>query len=168
MELTALKVRICLKGNNQHDFPAFNNLPSAVRDGVDWSIFVDRFGGWHYDQVCGHADEDETSARGCWNGMLLVPDDFAQAAVAMFPERCSLLTEVEAEAFYNDRAHVRDAAVREDVTTLQAISAKAALGLEKDSDDLNALNPDHPAPGRRRNNKKTFAGFKQAMGITLK
>lgn len=168
MELVALKVQICLKSNNQHDFPPFNELPGAVRDNVDWSIFVDRFGGWQYDQICGHQQEDETSSRGCWNGMLFIPEDFADAAVKKWPNRCTIVNETEAEKFYEERAHVRDPEIKEDPTALQAIVAKTALGIAQEQGDIDALDPDHPAAGRRRNSKKTFVGFKSEMGITVK
>ncbi len=168
MELVPIKVKIGLKNNGHHRFPSFNELASALRDNVDWSVFVDKFGGWHYDQVCGHAEEDVTSPRGNWNGMLLVPEDFANAAVAAFPDECSILTETEAEKFYEERGHIREPAIREDTERLQAIQAKGALGIAQDQGDLNALDPDHPAPGLRRNKKKTFAGFKTEQGITVK
>ncbi len=168
MELVALKVKIGLDSKNYHNFPAFNTLPGAVRGGVDWSIFIDRFGGWHYDQVCGHADDEVTSPRGNWDGMLLIPEDFANAAVAAFPDTCSVLIESDAEKFYNERGHVRDPAIKEDTQVLQAIQAKVALGVEQDQGDTDALDPDHPAPGRRRNNKKTFAGFKSTQGFSVK
>ncbi len=168
MELVPLKVKIGLKNNGHHQFPNFNELNPALRDNVDWSVFVDKTGGWHYDQICGHAEEDVTSPHGNWNGMLLVPADFANAAVAAFPSTCAILTEVEAEKFYNERAHVREPAIKEDVETLQAIVAKTALGVVQDQGDIDALDPDHPASGRRRNKKKTFVGFKTQQGITVK
>lgn len=169
MELVALRVKIGLNGNGYHDFPKFNQITSSLRGDVDWSIFVDRFGGWHYDQVSGHDHEDAgVSERGNWNGMLMVPNDFAQAAVTMFPSTCSIIVETEAEDFYNNRGHIRDAEIKEDTTVLQAIAAKEALSIAQDQSDVDALNPDHPATGRRRNKKKTFAGFKTEQGITVK
>ena len=169
MELVALKVKIGLNDNGFHKFPAFNSLNASLRGSVDWSIFVDRFGGWHYDQVSGHDHEDTgVSERGNWNGMLMVPNDFAQAAVIAFPATCSIINETEAEDFYNNRGHIRDAEIKEDNTVLQAIAAKAALSIVQDQSDTDALDPDHPASGRRRNKKKTFAGFKTEQGITVK
>lgn len=168
MELVPLKVKIGLRPNGHHDFPAFNELPSVVRGGIDWSTFIDRFGGWHYDQVSGHDHEDVDSPKNNWNGMFLVPDDFAQAAVAKFTATCTILNEADAEKFYNERAHIRDPEIKEDTTILQAIAAKAALGITQDQSDINALDPDHPTSGRRRNKKKTFVGFKTEQGFTVK
>lgn len=168
MELIPLKVKIGLRGNGNHKFPEFNLLPPAVRDNIDWSIFIDRFGGWHYDQISGHDNEDVDSPQGNWNGMILVPNSFAQAAITQFPESCSILSETDAEKFYNERGHVRDPEIKEDTTILQAIVAKATLGIAQDQSDTNALDPDHPASGRRRNKKKTWSGFKTNQGITVK
>jgi len=173
MELVPLKVKIGLKnvnGKKVHGFPDFNQLSAGVRDDMDWSYFVDKFGGWHYDQLSGHADDDpgEDSPQGQWNGMLLVPDDFAQAAVNAFPSQCSVMTEVDAEKFYDDRAHKRDPAIKEDTATLQAIAAKRALNIAEDQEDVDALNPDNPTPGRRRNKRKTWSAYKNVEGLTVK
>jgi len=169
MDLVPLQVKIGLKGNRQHDFPPFNELDAALRDGMDWSHFVDKFGGWHYDQVAGHSDDDSVNGSpvGTWLGLLLVPDDFAEAAVARWPTRCFIKTEVEAEALYNERCHIRDPEIREDTDVLQAIVAKRALDIPEDQADLDALNPDHPAPGRRRNTRKTWSDFKSAEGVMI-
>lgn len=169
-ELVPLQVKIGLKANRQHDFPPFNELDAVLRDNMDWSYFVDKFGGWHYDQVAGHSDDDpvNNSPKDTWLGLLLVPDDFAQAAVARWPTRCFIKTEVEAEALYNERCHARDPEIKEDVDVLQAIKAKRDLDILEDQADRDALDPDHPARGRRRNARKTWAGFKSAEGITIK
>lgn len=170
MQLVPLQVRIGLKANRQHDFPPFNELDATLRDNMDWSYFVDKFGGWHYDQVAGHSDDDSVndSPRGTWLGLLLVPDDFAQAAVARWPARCFIKTEVEAEALYNERCHIRDPEIKEDVDVLQAIKAKRDLAIPEEQADRDALDPDHLTRGRRRNTRKTWAGFKSAEGITIK
>ena len=173
MELVPLKVKIGLKNENGkkvHGFPDFNQLSAGVRDDMDWSYFIDKFGGWHYDQLSGHADDDPTndSPQGQWNGMILVPNDFAQAAIQAFPLQCVALSEIEAQAFYDDRAHKCDPAIKEDVATLQAIVAKRALNIPEDAEDVDALNPEHPAPGRRRNKRKTWSNYKVAEGLTIK
>jgi hypothetical protein len=169
MNLVPLKVKIGLKGNRQHSFPPFNELDSVLRDGMDWSHFIDKFGGWHYDQLSGHVDDDPDvgSPKDTWLGMVLVPEDFADAAVARWPAQCEIIDENDAESLYNDRCHVRDPAVREDAEALQAIATKRTLGIPEDADDLAALDPEHPSSGRRTNKRKTWASFKQAEGITI-
>ena len=57
-----------------------------------------------YDKVSGHQEETADSPRGQQWGLLLVPDAFAQQAVTRFPAECSILTEAEAEAFYETKA----------------------------------------------------------------
>ncbi len=170
MELVPLKVRIGLKSGGGHDFPNFNALDASVRDGMDWSYYVDKYGGWHYDKLSGHQDDDpvDDSPRGTWIGMLLVPEPFATAAVAQFPAVCSVWAESVCETFYNERAHSHEPEIREDKEALQAILAKRALSIAEDQGDLDALDPDHPAPGRRRNKLHTFSDFKAQKGLTVK
>ena len=173
MELVPIKVRIGLRTRNErllHDHPDFNTLPIELRDGLDWSHYVDKFGGWKYDNVAGHSDHDpdNDSPNGTWLGLLLVPEDFARAAVEKFPEQCSFLTEAECEAFYQNRHTFDQPEVNDDTETLQAIAAKRAAGISEDDQDRNAMDPDHPSRGRRRNKTKTFAGYKKQRGITVK
>lgn len=172
MILKGIQVKIGLKtvaGKLLHDFPDFNKITPTVRDDMDWSYFVDKFGGWHYDQVAGHSDDDPAneSPAGTWVGMLLVPESFATEAVALFPDRVKLWTESECKTFYEQRAHIRESEIREDVDTLQAIVAKRNLNIPEVQADLDALNPDHPALGRRKNKEKTWDGFKTQRGINL-
>ncbi len=172
MTLKGIQVKIGLKSENgklMHDFPDFNKIAPAIRDEMDWSHFVDKFGGWHYDQIAGHADDDPAneSPTGTWVGMLLVPENFANEAVILFPRQVKLWTELECQTFYEQRAHVRQPAIKEDVEILQAIVAKRALNIPEAQEDLDALDPDHPALGRRRNKEKTWVGFKNQRGVIL-
>lgn len=172
MILKGIQVKIGLKtvgGKLLHDFPDFNKITSAIRDEMDWSHFVDKFGGWHYDQIAGHSDDDPTneSPTGTWIGMLLVPESFATEAIALFPGRVKSWTELECQTFYEQRAHVRESEIKEDVETLQAIVAKRNLNIVETQADRDALNPDHPSSGRRRNKEKTWGGFKTQRGINL-
>ena len=170
MAHVALKVRIGLHPNGNAKYPDFNRIASGVRDGMDWSIFVDKHGGWHYDQLAGHADDDpaESSPVGVQWGMLVVPEAFATEAVSKFASDVTILSKAEATIFYENRGHARDAAIQESVEVLQAIAAKRSLGILEDRGDIDALNPDHPAVGRRRNKLKTWADFKTQRGITMR
>lgn len=173
MHLVPLKVTIGLKideqGRRVHAFPPFNDMPADVRDEMDWSFFVDKYGGWHYDKCCGHAEEDldAGSRRGFWLGMICVPKAFADSAVAQFAGTCQIMTEDEAKDFYDNRCHVHEPAVKEDVKVLQSIAAKKVAGIELSDDDTNALDVDHPMSGRRKNKLKTWDGFKESRGITI-
>ena len=169
--LVPLKVKIGLrveKGGRRHDYPRFNDLAEDVRGGMDWSIFVDNFGGgWKYDAVSGHDTEDAESPRGFQFGMLLVPETFAVAAVEAFPDQCAVLDETEAKTFYEDRHTVNQPEVNEDTRVLQAIAAKRAAGIPEDEDDRNAMDPDKPTRGRTRNKTKSWDGYKQHRGIVI-
>lgn len=173
MDLIPIKIKIgkALKdGKLQHDFPNFNRIPAPLRDNMDWSHFVDKFGGWHYDKVAGHDDDDAAndSPPGTWLGMLMLPEDFVDAAVDMFPDQVFELSDTEAESFYEGRCTCHQPEVLEDVTSLQKIAAKRQAGLLEDSDDRKALDVDDPTPGRKRNKTKTFVGLLQTKGLSVK
>lgn len=173
MDLIPLKVTIGLKHEKRkrlHAYPDFNQIPENLRDGMDWSHFVDQYGGWQYDKVSGHDHEDTPngSPRGVWIGMLLVPEDFANEAVSRFPDQCLILDETQASQFYEGRVTVNQPDVFEDTEVLQAIAAKRSAGIEEDDDDRAALGPDNPRRGRRRNKRKRFADMLQNRGLKIK
>ena len=172
-ELAAIKVRIGKKQAGpkagDHQFPDFGQLACVIASGMDWSRYVDVRGeGWHYDKVSGHADDDADSPFGNWDGMLLVPIEFAEQAVAKFPGTVTRLSEVQCKTFYETRVTVRQPALLENVETLHAIVAKRQLGIEETEEDRQALDPDHPSPGITRNPRKTWADFKKKCGLTFK
>lgn len=169
MKLVPLRVLIGLKGNGQHAYPPFNKLGKQLLDNQNWSTYIDRFGGWHYDKECGHADHDPENGTpsGQWCGMLLVPVAFAEAAAEKWPEQCVILTEEDAEAFYNNRAHAHEDEIHDDTEALQALAAKKQLGVIDEAEVKAALDPDHPARGRRRNKTKSWRGYKKQRGVEL-
>lgn len=167
MDLVPLKIHIGLKNGRMHDYPVFNTLPARVRGSMDWAHFVDQYGGMHYDQLCGHDDDEPDSPCGCWLGMVMIPSDFAEAAVEKWPDRCTVLTESQARDFYDCRCHARDPEVIEDAPVLQSIAAKRSLGMDDDPHDADALNVDHPAFGRRRNKNKKFDDFLKSRRIRV-
>lgn len=166
MELVPLRVRIGLRQGGGHLYPPFNKIPSSLRGGVDWCHFVDRFGGWHYDKISGHEHDDAISPAGQWLGLLLVPENFAEAAAGRF-DTCDILTDSEAEEFYESRVTANDPEVINDLEVLQAVAAKRAAGLPEDDDDREALDPASDRPGRRRNPRKRWADRKRAAGHTV-
>lgn len=171
-ELAAIKVRIGIKTSGakagHHQYPDFGQLPCVVAGGMDWSRYVDLHGeGWHYDNISGHRDDDDDSPFGQQFGMLLVPAEFAEQAVAMFPATVSRLSESECSIFYESRVTARQPEFLENVETLQAIAAKRQIGLPETEADKDAINPDHPSPGIVRNPRKAWADFKQKCGLTF-
>ena len=170
MDLVPIKVAIGLKsekGKRLHAFPPFNELPVELRDNMDWSHFVDQYGGWHYD-FCGHDEEDDECPRGMWQGMLLVPESFANESVARWPEQCSILNAEQAERYYEERVTVKEPEIVEDLEALQIIAAKRGAGLPETQEDRDALDPDKPNRGRTRNKRKKFADMLAAKGLKLK
>jgi len=181
--LTGLRVKIGLKSNRQADYPDFGSLPVVQASGGDWSFYVDREGeGWHYDQTSGHSEDTPGSPVGQQFGLLIIPEQFAIEAVAAFPTVCTRLTETQTEAFYDNRAHVREADNRQDDNAL--LSLRQELELLKElaaaGDDVTArrnalraklraaIDPDREEPGIHRNKLKTWIRRKAAHGIVFK
>lgn len=167
-----------VNGQVQNVYPNFNRLPPNLREGMDWSQFFDAHGiGMHYDQVSqlGQSDTynpnpDSQFAFTC------VPEDFAQEASKLFPTQVRILTEEEFEHAYDNRCHQADPEHHVDVNALQAIVLKKQLEdlgyLEKpDEAEIqrrkNALNPDHPSTGIRKNHAKRWAQFRENRKLTI-
>jgi len=176
MKLVPLAVRIGLKSEGGHDYPPFNEIPESVRENMDWARYIDRFGGWHYDKHCGHVDHDPAgqgehpdvdSPAGTWLGFFLVPKAFADEAVSRWPAQCSIMTEADCGSFYERRCTCHQPEVREDAVVLQAIAAKRSMGIAETPADRNALDENHPMPGRVKNKTKTWAGLKAQRGIEI-
>lgn len=182
MDLIPLRVKIGLKrdrrNGNVHAYPDFNQLSAVQQSGLDWSAYIDQFGGWHYDSVAGHIDDDPTndSPRGVWLGMLLVPEAFANAAVELFPDQCQILTEQQAERFYEDRVTVDQPENHEDVEALQAIAARLTiekeLGITPSNEEKqrrrDALDPTKKQRGLTKNEMKRWTDYKAKRGLTIK
>lgn len=167
--LIPLKIKIGLKRTGNAAYPNFKLAMNALSIAEDWAHYVDRFGGWHYDKVAGHQEHDPAfdSPAGMQWGMLLVPREFAEQAVEMFPEVCEPLDEATAETFYDVRAHAHEPEMHEDLEELQRIAALEQLGEDVTDRKRRALDPDDPAPGRRRNKRKTWQGYKVQRGIEV-
>ena len=171
-ELVCIKVKIGKKPNGHADYPVFNQLPSVKAANKDWSHYVDDVGGgWHYDKASGHDHEDlaAQSPRGMQWGCLLVDEQFADEAVAAFPGIVTEINEAAFADFHDNRAHAHEPSVRENREAIQYLVNRKALGEIVPQEEIDAaLDPDDPAPGRKRNPTKTWAGRKADMGITIK
>lgn len=166
--LVPIKVKIGLSNNGSADYPNFNLLPSVQSSGLDWSKYIDvRGSGWLYDTI-GHKEEDTDSPRGMQWGMILVPEQFAIEAVAQFPNEVSVIDEVEAEDFYNNRHAVGQPDEEIDNEVLTGIKLKKDLGLALTQQQQNALDPNKPERGIRKNETKTYAGLKAKRGFQVK
>ncbi len=128
MELVALKIKILRKvvgTSTVNDYPDFNSLPAALRDDMDWSNFIDQFAGWQYDRESGFGESDAFNPDPkVQYGVLLVPQDFADAAMAAFPTRVVQLDEADLQSFYDQRAHVADPEIKYDEAVLGGLRAR--------------------------------------------
>lgn len=168
-DLIPLKVTIRRAADGKHKFPSFNDIPGSKRDNLDWSQYIDKFGGWHYDKECGFGEADEENPDpDTWCGCFLVPEDFADAALDTFPEDVEEVDETEFERFYDNRAHAHEPELRYDTQVLQALAAKKTLGLELTDEDNAALDPDKPLPGIRRNKKRKWKDRKAKAKLKIK
>lgn len=165
--MVPIRVRIGLDHKGHHAYPPFNTLPHGVRQGMDWARFIDRHGGWLYDRKHGHAADTPESPRGFWFGVIIVPELFAAESADRWPNDIEVLDETEVARFYEERVSHQQPEIIDDLETLQAIAAKRAIGLSETQDDINALDPDHEARGRRRNAEKTWAGFRSSRGLAI-
>ncbi len=178
MELVPLKVKILIKGKEWSNYkqrghafyPDFNLLQCIIDAGLDWSYYVDQYGGgWHYDKQSGHKEEDgDNSPHGLQWGVLLVPEEFAEQAEALYPKQTEIISEAEFETFYNDRAHAHEASEKLDADILAGIKSKQDLGLDITAEQTAALNPEDPTPGIVKNKNKIFTDYKTVTGITIK
>ena len=168
-ELIPLKIKIGLSDNGHAAYPVFKDVMQALSLPGDWAHYVDRFGGWHYDNLAGHQehDPDFDSPIGMQWGMLLVPREFAEKAVELFPEVCEPLDEAACETFYDTRAHAHEPEFAEDLEELQKIAALEQLGEDVTDRKRRALDPDDPSPGRRRNKRKFWQGYKVQRGVEI-
>lgn len=175
-DLVPIRVRVKrgVKGGRKCAvYPEFNQIPSAIRQGVDWAVFIDTWGiGWHYDKV-----ENIGSGRDEEYAITAVPEGFASAATELFPSDVRIISEAEAALFYEGRAHVRDEIERLDTEVLTAIAARVQLeslgvapppSVEIMEARKRCLDPaDQNKSGIRANLRRTWKGFLQEEGFTI-
>ena len=128
MELVALRIKIGRAFNGkqmQNDYPDFNSLPGSVRDNMDWSCFIDQFTKWQYDKKSGFGEGDGYNPDMTKQfGVFCVPESFATAALAAFPDTVEQLSEADLQTFYDDRVHDGDAEIKYDADTLSGLRAR--------------------------------------------
>ncbi len=168
-DLVPLRVVILRKrdksGHTINDYPDFNKLPEAVRGKLDWCHAIDYYGiGWHYSRDGFGQGSDPYSQI----GGICMPEPFAKAAVEMFPDHVSYMSEREWAAFYDDDAHGHEPEEHLDTVILQAIAAKKSIGLELTTGDINALDADHPSPGVKKNRQKFWKDASEHHAVRLK
>ncbi len=175
--LVPLKIKVGLDEITGYaKYPNFNlGVNPSIRKGLDWSKYIDvHGGGMHYDKTCGHKEDSVDSPYGQQWCCMCVPSDFANAAVAAFPGEVSIISEVDFEAFYNDKAHAHEPDDILDTEALNGLNAQRQLmvarGTEVAALDVKitrALDNTNPERGVRKNPNKTWADVKKAKGITI-
>lgn len=163
-QLTALKVLI--KNGRTLQYPNFDSLQAVKDFGGSWSEYVDTEGsGWLYDNLATAFDDDGEAPEGYISGLILVPDEFAKEAASEFPTLVSILSDEEAEAYYNNR-HAIDFPDEEiDLEELQKIKLKVDLNIPLTAQQQKAIDPEDKTKGIRPNPKKTLTAYKQMRGI---
>lgn len=164
-----IKVSIGLRPNGHADHPNWDLLPLAAGGRP-----VDHMaGGWIYSK-CGHEKSEPDSPIGHQFGLLFVSEQFADEASVTFPGIVTEITEQEAEEFIEAKctAHLPDDET--DAEALQCLVSEryllAALG--EDTTDIDtrirrALDPDDPAPGKRRSKHKRYVAIKESRGLVI-
>ena len=155
-------------------YPAFNTIePATLLKGLDWAYYVDVYGtGWHYDQCCQFEVDTIESPFGVMYGLLMLPSDFAVAALKQFPDLVTKLTETEMQTFYDNHAHVNDPALRVNEDALKAFYYKVVFNITLTAEETanlgKAMNEnDLTAPGLTKNIKKKWSDYKAALNIEI-
>ena len=168
MYLVAIKVKIGLDDKGYAKYPDFNNISSVIRHDLDWSSYIDTYGsGWHYDKQSGHRENSIDSPFGQQWGILMIPKDFASAALALFPEEVSEMIETEVETFYNTKAHLHEPDEKIDADILAQIKTKQDIGVPLTSNQIKAIDPDDPTPGIVKNKNKLWADYKTLIDVEI-
>ena len=170
--LVALKVKVGLIGSGRdagkHEYPDFDSISVSIRRGLRWQDFIQTHGvGWQYD-FGGHNSDTVDSPFGVRFGLIIVPQNFATAALAAFPTTVTQLTEVQATAFYdNDSKHAREADVTVFADRLVPIQIKLQRGQVLTQADEDALDPTKKVAGVVENPNKNWVRFKASRGFTI-
>lgn len=167
MDLVPIKLTIRKNPQGGALFPDLNTLQSDLRQNLGWSKFVDVHGsGLKYDKVDNLGTGADTGAA-----LVLVPKDFADAAVAAFPNDVEKLTELEAETFYNDRyaVQLQENFVNEEALKIYIVKSDlgVALSAKEQADLTKALDPADPKPGVVANPNKTWSTFLAKKNINI-
>lgn len=164
------------RGNEVHDYPDWTQLPLEAERGEDHRDH--QLVKWRYDNQFGHEDDDALSPAGTWHGMMVVTETFANEAVAMFPGRVTIMTEVEAADFWDNRHGYGRPTEKIDTDYLIGLKARRDLMVARgrgvpevaalDAEIDKALDPNDKAPGVRKVKDRTWTDAKVALGFTIK
>ncbi len=171
-DLVPIKVKIGLRTNGHADHPDWQRLPLSLSENPATHMFH----GWKYDKTCGHKEASADSPLGMQWGMMLVTEQLANEAVATFPETITIMTEAEAETFWNEKAHAHMPENKTYFQVLQALQTELSLreSLGQNTDVLKAkivkaLDPDDDTElGLKKDKQKYWADAKTRLDISIK
>ena len=163
INLVPIKIEIGRKatprGGATNDYPDFNNISLAIRRGLDWAAYVDTHGSrMLYGKIL------EGNSQFC---VMCVPEDFALAALAMFPTQVTEMNETDLEIWYDTNAASEFLDENRDVDVMQAIKTRRDLGIADTQDEIDALNPQNPKPGIRENPLKNWVRLKAKRNLGI-
>lgn len=153
-----------------HKYPDFGKLQIVMDTKVTkWAYYVMVHcpGAWYFDNKSPQHVDSQGSPFGTWYMVLLVSEEFAGQAVAMYPDLITVLTELDFEDFYNNRVAYNFPEQDIDTAIVNGIIAKQNVGGELTDSQLDAINENTNTPGIRPNKRKTWSAFKSYMGITI-
>jgi hypothetical protein len=174
-DLVAIKIIIHPKigeGQKGAKYPDLNQIDIAIRKNMGWSVYVDTIGhGLRYDKTENLGLGDATGAA-----IAFVEEDFAEAAIALFPSTVKILDDAEAQTFWETRACCMQEDEKVNTDVLNGLSAQRALKVavgqdvtELDVKITKALDPlDTTEKGVEKNDEKAFVDFKVKRKLTLK
>lgn len=172
-DLVPIIVTLFRRPNGHADWPDFKQLDPSILQGMLPSHYIDNMGtGWFRDNV-------DNLGTGHTHGtaLTLVPEDFANAAVAQFPDIVRIADEEEVETFWEERVTINQDVEFIDTEALQGIKTRmdmeAAGQLPIPSQEIidarnRALDPnDDRKAGLRRNRLKKWEDAKQKLRVTV-
>jgi len=169
IDMIPIKIKVTKGADGRFVYPKFKQTLKYFKDNPDY-----KGESLYYDKVYDCKVESLDSPIGMRWCMKLVPVEFAQQAVAAFPDTVSIMTDVEAEDFYNNRAvkHLSDK--NYNLIVLDGLQKELELktALNLDTTDLKveiakAIDPEDETPGVTINKEKTWTGMKTLRGINI-
>ncbi len=180
--IVPIKVKILLKPNNYADYPDWTQLPLAgtgTKEEREANVLKhQKLGGWKYDKTSGHQEDNGgDSPYGMQWGLMCVTRQYADEAIAMYPDRVTEMTETELEEFWDNRAHAHIPDNKLDRDELQALKAELDLRTARGASpavlsEINAridkaLDPLDITPGVRKNRGKKYAEAKTSLNFDV-
>jgi hypothetical protein len=169
------KPLVCLKqkfyrGDKGAKYPDLKAVDPKLRDNMKPDVFVQQWSDWKYNKVANLGTGEDHGER-----VVVVPEDFANAVVALYPDDHEIINEATLTTFWDTKyAAYQDATITDSKQLVDLKTQRDLLvDLKQSTTDidakiLNALDPENPEPGIKDNIEKTWAKFKEARHIHLK